>query len=148
MLNPCESCVCRGMHCEHCMYYHPDWRNEFTEEELNRPVIVDKDQKLLETLHLFNDSVEGMLFYYINHHPEEFPASRISTLIKMLNNDFLSERIHQLEHACDVSKERAIYLRKYLDGTLYKTEEAAMLAREAQIANAEAIVKVCEGEEL
>lgn len=194
---------------EDYMRFHPDWRNEFTEEELkiaeNKPKTahwiiedhgfggsyyrcsecgeswcdlfhnismeercpncdalinddeeeytkykapVDKNQKLLETLQLFDGSMEELLFYYINTHSEEFPASRINKLIRTLQDTYIADRINKLENACSVSKERAAYLLKYLDGTMYKTEEAAALAKEAQIANAEAIIKICKGEEV
>ena len=131
--------------CPSCGATIDDEANEYVEP--SRPVI-NKDQKLLETLKLFDGSMEDLLFYYINTHSEEFPASRINKLIRTLQDTYIADRISKLENACSVSRERATYLLKYLDGTMYKTEEAAALAKEAQIANAEAIIKICEGEEV
>jgi hypothetical protein len=99
-------------------------------------------QKLLEyierytcDLTSFEDMVEG--FMACNH--KEFSAWRINNLIEMLHK-LLKEEIDKNEMVVRVAHERATYLKCYLEGKMYESEEVARECVGLQIENAKAIL--------
>lgn len=73
---------------------------------------------------------------------EKFPASRLSNMINDLQNT-LDYKINSLELANSVAKERATYLKAYLEGDMYTTKEAAIEHIPVQIKNAQEIIDFC-----
>lgn len=100
-------------------------------------------QKLLEyierytcDLTSFEDIVEG--FMDCNH--KDFSAWRINNLIVMLHK-LLQEEIDKNEMVVRVAHERATYLKCYLEGNMYASEEVARQCVGLQIENAKAILE-------
>lgn len=73
------------------------------------------------------------------------PASSLSILISELQN-MLDYKVNELEFVSRVAKERALYLKTYLEGGMYTTKEAAIEHLPVQIRNAQTIIDVCNGE--
>ena len=103
----------------------------------------DKNRLLkhVESCSDFSSDVDIIKMYV-----ESFPASKLSNFINDLQNT-LDYKICSLEHANYIAKERAIYLRTYLEGNMYTTKEAAIQHIPVQIKNAQRIIDVCNGKE-
>lgn len=104
-------------------------------------------EKLLKILEHYDGSIEEILFYYLSVHFEEFSASRIHNLILSLNEDFLDEKIRQLENIKYVSAERALYLKTFLEGSMDTSKEETIKNIPVQIKNAQAIINACKNQE-
>lgn len=103
-------------------------------------------QKLLELLtHDFTDylSFDDIVDSYIGLYREEFSAYRINKFSLMLNEHLVRE-IDNMEVATRVARERATYLKCYLEGNMYANEEAARACVGLQIENAKAILESTE----
>ena len=87
-------------------------------------------------------SIEDFLFVYMDVYYKEFNASRINSLITSLTK-YNGELINALEVIKGIANERAYYLKTYLEGKMYTTEEAAIKHLPVQIENANAIVCAC-----
>ena len=59
----------------------------------------------------------------------------------MENN--LNNKVYNLEMVKSISKERAFYLKTYLEGNMWKDEESARKNLQPQIDNAKAIIDAC-----
>ena len=108
--------------------------------------MTDKE-KLQSILNRYDGSFEEFLFFYMNENFKDFSASRIHNLIQTLNEDYLDEKIGQLEHIKYVAAERALYLKTYLEGNMYTTKETAIKHIPVQIENAQAIINACKNKE-
>ena len=75
------------------------------------------------------------------------PATSLSYFISDLQN-MLYYKVNKLEFVSRVAKERALYLKTYLEGDMYTTKEAAIEAIPIQIKNAQKIMDVCDGKEV
>lgn len=102
-------------------------------------------QKLLELLKYFTDSVtfEDIVMIYMARYSEDFSASRICNFIERLNRSEL-DKIAEIEHATRIAHERATYLKCYLEGNMYESEEVARQCVDMQIENAKAILESTE----
>lgn len=83
------------------------------------------------------DNIETILQWYLNRYNISFSSLR--ELDKIIN-DFMNDRLDEVERTLFVANERAGYLRKYLDGSMWKDEELAKLYIQPQIENAQAIL--------
>ena len=103
-------------------------------------------QKLLELLKYFGDSstFEDIVAVYMSRYSEDFSATRICNFIQMLNRDPLLDEISKLERSNRVAHERATYLKCYLEGNMYASEEIARQCLGLQIENAKAILESTE----
>ena len=103
----------------------------------------DKD-KLLGILENYDDtlSFEQMMLLFLDVHNKEFSAYRIHKIIRELN-DILVHKIDLLEACKATAKERATYLKSYLEGAMYTTKEAAEKHVNLQINHAQAIINAC-----
>lgn len=104
-------------------------------------------EKLLEILNLFEPpydkhSLEYILDAYIEHFAEDFSALRLHGMITELE-DYLRIKLEKLDKARFVANERATYLKKYLDGSMWKDEKLAKEYVQPQIENAQAIIDAC-----
>lgn len=88
---------------------------------------------------------EQIVYRYMRIYNNEFNSIRINNMIKELNTSFLETKIEELELATRVSAERALYLKTYLEGNMYTTEEAAKKHLPIQIGHTEEIIKQCTG---
>jgi hypothetical protein len=64
-------------------------------------------------------------------------------MISALNNKIVSPRIAYDEHVIDIAMEKATYLKAYISGAMYETEESAKIHAPVQAQNAEAIIAAC-----
>ena len=102
-------------------------------------------QKLLELLKYFTDSVtfEDIVMIYMARYSEDFSAARICNFIERLNRSEL-DKIAELERVNRIAHERATYLKCYLEGKMYESEEVARECVGLQIENAKAILESTE----
>ncbi len=105
--------------------------------------MTEKEQLLYILNNHSPETLEDFICAYIALFDNQFPVSRINELIKTLNNGFLSSKISKQENAIAVSKEKAGYLKIYLEGKMYTSKEAEEQNKPAQIKNAETIINVC-----
>lgn len=100
----------------------------------------EKLMKLLDTYRL--DSIESILSCFFSMYEDDISASRLNSIINDLNY-YLKNKIEELTRATSVANERAIYLKLYLSGKMWKTEEDAKKNIQPQIDNAQAIIDAC-----
>ena len=102
-------------------------------------------QKLLEWLEYCNDemSLEDIINEYIIIRWQDFSASRLNDFLMKLNVRMASA-INVSEMANRVAHERATYLKCYLEGKMYESEEVARECVDLQIENAKAILESTE----
>lgn len=102
-------------------------------------------QKLLEWLEYCNDamSIEDIINDYIVVHWQDFSARRLSDFLMKLNERMTSV-IDRSEAAVRIAHERATYLKCYLEGNMYESEEVARECVGLQIDNAKAILESTE----
>ena len=99
-------------------------------------------QKLLEWLSHCNDRMtfEDIVDSYIGSHEKEFSAYRLNKFALTLN-EHLVRVLDHMEVATRVAHERATYLKCYLEGKMYESEEVAKQCVGLQIENAKAILE-------
>ena len=102
-------------------------------------------QKLLDWIYHCSDSatLEDIVHSYMKVYGRDFSASRICNFIERLNRSEL-DKIAELERANRIAHERAIYLKCYLEGNMYESEEVARECVGLQIENAKAILESTE----
>ena len=88
------------------------------------------------------DSMKEILNLYFVTYYKDYSARHIHELIKDLNM-FLEWKVKELDEARFVAHERATYLKRYLSGDMWLTEEAAKENLQPQIDNAQAIIDAC-----
>ena len=108
----------------------------------------EKMQKLLNSTISNQDSMEDIILYYLAVNTKEFSATRVQKLINSINEQILMPKIIKLENIQHISKEKATYLKCYLEGDMYTTKEAAEQHLPVQIRNAEAIIDACKKDEV
>lgn len=106
--------------------------------------ITDKEklQRLLEHIE-DHANIEEILIHYLYDYNDEFSATRIKDLVDSINQRFLYPKIDELTHTKSVAKERATYIKTYLEGKMWKDEESARKNLQPQINNAQAIIDIC-----
>lgn len=100
-----------------------------------------EEREMLEEVLNFcsSKSITTIFQDFLNTYEEKLSFYTIKTLHKMINNS-LEHRLEKAERALYVANERADYLKKYLDGSMWKDEELAKLRVQPQIENAQAIL--------
>lgn len=108
--------------------------------------MTDKEKLIYVAKYVANecglDSIEDILDYFFSSFENDISAIRMHNLINKLNYH-LGRKIKKLEHARYVANERAHYLKFYLNGDMWTTEEAARENIQPQIDNAQAIIDAC-----
>jgi hypothetical protein len=100
-------------------------------------------ERLLEILNNYRvDYLETILEIFFDEYGDSISARRISGMIDRLNY-LLKKRAEQLENAQRIAYERANYIKTYLSGDMWATEEAARANLQPQIDNAQAIIDAC-----
>ena len=102
-------------------------------------------QKLLKLLNYFGDAstFEDIVGGYMSYYSDDFSASRICSFIEWLNKSEF-DKIVEIERANRIAHERATYLKCYLEGKMYESEEVARECVGLQIDNAKAILESTE----
>lgn len=88
---------------------------------------------------------EDLVGIYISAYEEDFSASRLIDFVEHINSVATRGKVRQLERIAAISRERATYLKCYLSGNMYETEQAAKANVDIQISNAQAILDACKG---
>lgn len=88
------------------------------------------------------DSIENIFNYFLYVYHNDISITTMYSLIKTLNLH-LEDKIEDLERARFVANERAGYIKKYLEGKMWKDEETAKMYLQPQIDNAQAIIDAC-----
>ena len=88
-------------------------------------------------------SFEDYVMLYMCRYRDEFSLSRVYDFIKKLERTMLEPKIVSAAELKFVANERAGYIKKYLEGKMFKTEEEAKAYVDCQIDNAQAIIKKC-----
>ena len=88
------------------------------------------------------DSIENILKYFLDVYHNNISIKTIYSLIKSLNVH-LEDKINNLERTRFVANERARYIKHYLEGKMWPTEELAKQYLQPQIDNAQAIIDAC-----
>lgn len=111
------------------------------------PKIKSPADKLRETLDSMDERqlnlpFDTILFEHIHRFPTDFNASYILHIIQTLSRALVL-KVADLELIADVAEERATYLKKYLSGELYTSEEAAKAHLPIQLGHANDILLEC-----
>ena len=98
-------------------------------------------QKLMDWLYYCNDAAtfEDIVHSYMQTYGCDFSARRICNFMERLNRSSI-DKIAEMERGIDVARERATYLKCYLEGKMYASEEVARECVGLQIENAKAIL--------
>ena len=99
-------------------------------------------QKLMDWLYHCSDSatLEDIIISYMKVYGRDFSASRICNFIERLNRSEI-DKIAEMERVARVAHERATYLKCYLEGNMYASEEVARQCVGLQIENAKRILE-------
>ena len=99
-------------------------------------------QKLLDWIYHCSDTatLEDIVHSYMKVYGQDFSASRICNFIERLNRSEM-DKIAEMERANRIAHERATYLKCYLEGNMYESEEVARECVGLQIENAKAILE-------
>lgn len=100
----------------------------------------EKLLKLLEAHQM--DSMKAILNCYFATYYRDYSAEQMHGFVKDLNI-LLGYKMRELDEARFVAYERATYLKRYLNGDMWLTEEAAKENIQPQIDNAQAIIDAC-----
>ena len=87
-------------------------------------------------------SMKEILNLYFVTYYKDYSARQLNEFATCLNM-FLEWKIRELDEARFVAYERATYLKRYLSGDMWLTEEAAKENLQPQIDNAQAIIDAC-----
>ena len=134
--------------CDHGSYYFSKdsaWKiNEKQETNPLYTAVTDK-QKLSEWLNLCKEtaSFEDIVYSYMTVYSCDFSTRRINDFQQSINKH-LSAKIDEVERAARIAHERATYLKCYLEGKMYASEEVARECVDLQIENAKAILESTE----
>ena len=99
-------------------------------------------QKLTDWLYHCSDSAtfEDIVHSYMKVYGRDFSASRICNFIERLNRSEI-DKIAEIERGLRIAHENATYLKCYLEGNMYASEEVARECVGLQIENADRILK-------
>ena len=102
-------------------------------------------QKLTDWLYHCSDTstLEDIVISYMKVYGQDFSASRICSFIERLNNSEM-DKIAEMERGLRIAHENATYLKCYLEGKMYASEEVAKQCVGLQIENAKAILESTE----
>lgn len=88
------------------------------------------------------DSLIDILYKFLWAYGDNISIMQVSQIMSLMN-DCLKEKAKSFQELQSIAQERATYLEAYLSGKMWKTEEAARMAVEPQIKNAQAILDAC-----
>ena len=100
-------------------------------------------EKLLHLLDVYKmDSIGTILHCFLDVYGDDINIRTIHSMANDLN-DYIGYRVDKLETARFVANERAGYIKKYLEGKMWPTEELARQYLQPQIDNAQDIIDAC-----
>lgn len=87
-------------------------------------------------------SIESIFHHFLMVYGHDLSITSINQLRKEAQL-MLDIKIDNMNHANYIAWERANYIKSYLEGKMWNSEEAARANLEPQIANAQAIIDAC-----
>lgn len=104
-------------------------------------------EKLKETIESLNEyqqdlSFVDILLLHIKCYPKDFHACEMSRIIRELEFELYC-KIGRLMGIADFAYERATWLKTYLEGKMFTSEEAAREHLPMQVTNANDIIEKC-----
>lgn len=90
------------------------------------------------------NTIQELLYTYLNLYEKEFNTIDILDMIDDLDIMYLRPRVIKDGQDLFLANERAGYLKRYLEGKMYVSEEAAKQYVDIQIEHAETIVNACD----
>ena len=104
--------------------------------------MTDKE-KLLQVLDACDtESISDILHYYFELYVDRTDIRDIYDLSSVIDR-YLGYKINRLGEMQFVANERARYIKRYLEGRMWPTEELAKKYLQPQIDNAQAIIDAC-----
>ena len=85
------------------------------------------------------NSIEDILQVYLYSFYGDISVLQLNQMMRDVN-DVIGQKVRGLNRAKYIAKERAMYLKSYLSGEMWLTEEAAKANVQPQIDNAQAII--------
>ena len=102
----------------------------------------DRFMKLLESSNSI--TFESIITEYIHNYGTSIPADECCQIIELLSA-ILYPKITRLNAIKRTAKERATYLKSYLDGTMYNNDDETFIKyRDIQKNNVQAIIDECD----
>ena len=89
-------------------------------------------------------SIEDILYRYLYAFSDDISALQLGEMMRDIN-DLLEQKTRELMRIKSIAQERAFYLKTYLSGDMWLTEEAAKANIQPQINNAQVIIDACNG---
>ncbi|MBO5828862.1 MAG: hypothetical protein J6R59_10495 [Paludibacteraceae bacterium] len=106
--------------------------------------MTDRERLQLVLDNCSSENIETIFQCFLDNFEDNLSPRTIHSLYKIIGFS-LDHKFEKLDEVRWVSKERATYLRKYLDGSMWKDEEIAKKYLQPQIENAQAIIDACKG---
>lgn len=107
--------------------------------------MIDKDKLQIVINHMSDSAtIEDIISAYLREYSKDFSVTRLKDLVNLINLRYLYPKIEELSHLRSVTKERATYIKTYLEGKMWKDEESARKNLQPQIDNAQTIIDLCE----
>lgn len=88
------------------------------------------------------DDIEQILELFLISFQDKLSLGTINELHNLITSS-LNRKVEKASQAMFVANERAGYLKRYLDGSMWKDEETAKEYLQPQIDNAQAIIDAC-----
>ena len=88
------------------------------------------------------ENIEQILELFLVSFQDKLSLSTINELHNLITSS-LNRKVGKASEALFVVNERAGYLKRYLDGSMWKDEESAKVNLQPQIDNAQAIIDAC-----
>ena len=114
---------------------------------METPEIKSPRDKLLDTINTMDEMQYNLPFIdilmtHVERNPTDFGASDLLYIVVRLEQA-LALKLADLEMIADVAEERAGYLKNFLEGKTYTSEEAAKQHLPVQISNVDDILNEC-----
>ena len=104
--------------------------------------MTDRERLQLILDNTSSKNIETIFQCFLDNFEDDLSIRTINELHKKIGFS-LNHKIEKLDQARFVANERATYLKRYLDGSMWKGEEIAKKYLQPQIENAQAIIDVC-----
>lgn len=110
---------------------------------------MSEKERLQKHLELCGDdrTFEEIVIIYMAKNYRNFPITRILDFVNELNKEFVYPDIKHMEHGIEIIRERALYLKTYIEGDMYTTEETAKECAPLQAGHAQKIINICDGKD-
>ena len=89
-----------------------------------------------------SEDIESILNFFLAAYEHKMSLGTINELHNLITSS-LSRKVGKASQALFVANERAYYLKRYLDGSMWKDEKITRKNLQPQIENAQAIIDEC-----